>query len=195
MSYSDNVNAGNGAVITFTATADGNYKGELSFNFTIEKAAYDMSGVSFENATYIYDGSEKTLTITGTLPDGVTVEYTANTLTDAGSVEVTASFTGDKTNYNEIAVMTATLTIERAIPAYTLPEGLTATEGDTLADVALPDGWNWADDTLSVGEEGDNSFTAVYTPADTANYQEVSAELTVSVSAAATEDAGAVPGG
>lgn len=91
--------------------------------------------------------------------------------------------------------MTATLTIERAIPAYTLPEGLTATEGDTLADVALPDGWNWADDTLSVGEEGDNSFTAVYTPADTANYQEVSSELTVSVSAAATEDAGAVPGG
>ena len=154
-----------------------------------------MSGVSFTDASYIYDGSEKTLTITGTLPDGVTVEYTANTLTDAGSVEVTASFTGDKINYNEIAVMTATLTIERAIPAYTLPEGLTATEGDTLADVALPDGWNWADDTLSVGEEGDNSFTAVYTPADTANYQEVSAELTVSVSAAATEDAGAVPGG
>ncbi len=158
-------------------------------------AAFTMSGVSFTDASYIYDGSEKTLTITGTLPDGVTVEYTANTLTDAGSVEVTASFTGDKINYNEIAVMTATLTIERAIPAYTLPEGLTATEGDTLADVALPDGWNWADDTLSVGEEGDNSFTAVYTPADTANYQEVSAELTVSVSAAATEDAGAVPGG
>lgn len=158
-------------------------------------AAFTMSGVSFTDASYTYDGSEKTLTITGTLPDGVTVEYTANTLTDAGSVEVTASFTGDKTNYNEIAVMTATLTIERAIPAYTLPEGLTATEGDTLADVALPDGWNWADDTLSVGEEGDNSFTAVYTPADTANYQEVSAELTVSVSAAATEDAGAVPGG
>lgn len=184
VSYSNNVNAGNGAVITFTATADGNYKGELSFNFTIEKAAYDMSGVSFTDASYTYDGSEKTLTVTGTLPDGVTVEYTANTLTDAGSVEVTASFTGDTTNYNEIDPMTATLTIERAVPAYTLPEGLTATEGDILADVALPADWSWADDALSVGEEGDKGFTAIYTPADTANYEAVSVELTVAVQAA-----------
>ena len=68
--------------------------------------------------------AKKTLTVTGMLPDGVTVEYTANTLTDAGSVEVTASFTGDTKNYNEIDPMTATLTIERAVPAYTLPEGL-----------------------------------------------------------------------
>ena len=260
VSYSNNVNAGNGAVITFTATADGNYKGELSFNFTIEKAAYDMSvvsftdvsytydgsektltvtgmlpdgvtveytantltdagsvevtasftgdatnyneiadktatltinkatydmsGVSFTDASYTYDGSEKTLTITGTLPDGVTVEYTANTLTDAGSVEVTASFTGDTKNYNEIDPMTATLTIERAVPAYTLPEGLTATEGAILADVALPADWSWADDALSVGEEGDKGFMAIYTPADTANYEAVSVELTVAVQAA-----------
>ena len=184
VSYSNNVNAGNGAVITFTATADGNYKGELSFNFTIEKAAYDMSGVSFTDVSYTYDGSEKTLTVTGMLPDGVTVEYTANTLTDAGSVEVTASFTGDTKNYNEIDPMTATLTIERAVPAYTLPEGLTATEGDILADVALPADWSWADDALSVGEEGDKGFMAIYTPADTANYEAVSVELTVAVQAA-----------
>ena len=184
VSYSNNVNAGNGAVITFTATADGNYKGELSFNFTIEKAAYDMSGVSFTDVSYTYDGSEKTLTVTGMLPDGVTVEYTANTLTDAGSVEVTASFTGETKNYNEIDPMTATLTIERAVPAYTLPEGLTATEGDILADVALPEDWSWADDALSVGEEGDKGFMAIYTPADTANYEAVSVELTVAVQAA-----------
>ena len=108
-------------------------------------------------------------------------------------MEVTASFTGDTANYNAIADMTATLTVERAAPTYTLPEDLTATEGDTLADVALPDGWSWTDDTLSVGEAGDNSFAAVYTPADTVNYDTAQVQLTITVSAAA-EDIGTEPG-
>ena len=168
-------------------------QGTAEFTVTVEKADYDMSGISFSDATYTYDGSEKTLTITGTLPDGVSVEYTTNSLTDAGSVEVTASFTGDTANYNAIADMTATLTVERAAPTYTLPEDLTATEGDTLADVALPDGWSWTDDTLSVGEAGDNSFAAVYTPADTVNYDTAQVQLTITVSAAA-EDIGTEPG-
>ena len=174
-------------------TANYNAIADMTATLTVEKADYDMSGISFNDATYTYDGSEKTLMIAGTLPDGVSVEYTTNSLTDAGSVEVTASFTGDTANYNAIADMTAILTVERAAPTYTLPEDLTATEGDTLADVALPDGWSWTDDTLSVGEAGDNSFAAVYTPADTVNYDTAQVQLTITVSAAA-EDIGTEPG-
>mgnify|MGYP002169099856 FL=1 len=37
-------------------------------DFTITKATYNMTGVKFEDASYTYDGSEKTLTISGTLP-------------------------------------------------------------------------------------------------------------------------------
>ena len=169
VSYSNNVNAGNGAVITFTATADGNYKGELSFNFTIEKAAYDMSVVSFTDASYTYDGSEKTLTITGTLPDGVTVEYTANTLTDAGSVEVTASFTGDTTNYNEIADKTATLTINKA--TYDM-------SGVSFTDASYT--YDGSEKTLTVTGTLPDGVTVEYT----ANYEAVSVELTVAVQAA-----------
>ncbi|MCD8397392.1 MAG: YDG domain-containing protein, partial [Lachnospiraceae bacterium] len=97
-----------------TATiSESNYSltGTTTAKFKIARATYDMSGVSFVNMTYIYDGTEKTLTITGTLPDGVTVTYTDNTLTNIGSATATAIFTGDTNNYETIEPMTATLTV------------------------------------------------------------------------------------
>lgn len=87
---------------------------DVTFTFTIGKATYNMSGVSFESATYIYDGTEKELKITGTLPEGVSVSYTNNTLTNVGSTTATATFTGDDTNYEAISDMNATLTITAA---------------------------------------------------------------------------------
>ena len=157
-------------------------QGTAAFTVVIGKADYDMSGVSFEDATYTYDGGEKTLTVTGTLPEGVTVSYSANTLTDAGELEVTATFTGEDTdNYNAIDPMTATLTINKATPVYELPEGLTAKAGQTLSEIALPAGWAWEEAALSVGEAGEKTFAAVYTPADTANYAAARVALTVTV--------------
>ena len=82
----------------------------LTATLFIEKATYDMSGVSFNNQEYVYDATNKSLTISGTLPNGVTVIYSSNTLKDVGSLEVTASFTGNE-NYYPINDMTATLTI------------------------------------------------------------------------------------
>ena len=143
-----------------------------------------MSGIAFDDAAYTYDGTAKSLGIAGALPGGVAVEYAGNGQVGAGTYTVTASFTGDKDNYTGIEPMSATLTINKAVPSCELPENLTATAGQTLSEIALPEGWSWADDTLSVGEEGGNGFTAVYTPADTANYETVNAELTVAVQAA-----------
>ena len=185
VTYTNNGHA-NAGTYTVTAsftgdTANYNAIADMTATLTINKATYDMSGISFADATYTYDGSEKTLVITGTLPSGVTVSYTTNTLTNAGSIEVTASFIGDADNYNVIDNMVATLTIEKATPAYTLPESLTAIEGQTLADITLPEGWSWQDGTLSVGEAGENTFTAVYTPVDTDNYNVVTVEINVTV--------------
>ena len=74
---------------------------------------YDMSGVSFADATYTYDGQEHKIEITGTLPKGVTVAYTNNTLTNVGEVTATAIFTGDD-SFNPIPSMTAKLKITPA---------------------------------------------------------------------------------
>ena len=53
--------------------------------------------------------------------------------------------------------------------------------GQTLADVTLPAGWAWNDDTLSVGDVGNNTFAATYTPEDTDNFNTLSQDLTVTV--------------
>ena len=95
-----------------TLTGSGNYAGSttLTATLTISKATYDLSGVKFEDKTVEYDGKEHKIEITGTLPEGVTVEYTNNTGVNAGKYKATATFKGNE-NYNEIASMNATLTI------------------------------------------------------------------------------------
>ncbi|MEI3141433.1 MAG: S-layer homology domain-containing protein [Lawsonibacter sp.] len=98
------------------------------------KADYDMSGVSFEDATYPYDGKEKTLEITGQLPEGVTVSYENNTLTNAGSVRAKAEFTvADTEHYNEIDEGLYADLATKATPTITIkPDQATLTGSGTV---------------------------------------------------------------
>ena len=77
----------------------------------IAKATHDMSGVSFDDATFTYDGTPKSIFVTGDLPEGVMTNYTGNGQTEVGSYGVTVSFTVDEVNYNPIDSWTRTLTI------------------------------------------------------------------------------------
>jgi len=110
--------------VKVTVAADDDYgKVSETANFTIAKAEYDMSNVYFEDVTYVYDGDEKTIKIDETtLPEGVSVKYTDNKLTKVGSIEVTATFTGDSNNYEAIEPMTATLTVVEESSLIKLPE-------------------------------------------------------------------------
>lgn len=114
-----------------------------TIRWKISKAELDLSGISFEDATFFYDGTPKSLAISGDLPDGVTVSYTGNEWTQPGAYTVTATFAVDGDDYIVPDDMTATLTIMRsvAIPAgvpglvYTAAEqtGVAAGEGYTLS--------------------------------------------------------------
>jgi uncharacterized repeat protein (TIGR02543 family) len=73
-----------------------------------------MDGITFEGETYTYDGTSKSLLITGTLPDGVTVSYVGNDETNAGTYTVIAKFSGDADNYEPIEDKTANLQINKA---------------------------------------------------------------------------------
>ncbi len=76
----------------------------------------------------------------------------------------------------------STITIQlKKIPSYTIPRGLTATVGDTLAKVTLPEGFTWKDAAQDVGAEGTNTFEAVYTPQDTDEYATISVYIPVKV--------------
>lgn len=68
-----------------------------------------FDGVKFENATFDYDGVEKTITVTG-LPEGAEVVYTNNKGTDAGVYNAKAVVTKEGYERKEL---TATLTINK----------------------------------------------------------------------------------
>ena len=97
---------------TFKGNANYNDIPAMSATLTVEKISYDMTGVTFKDLTIPYDGEEHTFEVTGTLPEGVSVEYTNNKLTNVGTLEVTATFKGNP-NYNDIPAMSATLTVEK----------------------------------------------------------------------------------
>ena len=77
------------------------------------------------------------------------------------------------------------ISIAKADPSITALSGLTATYGDTLVDVELPlitDGsWAWEDETVSVGDVGENYFDAIFTPKDTKNYKKTTVSVLVKV--------------
>lgn len=84
----------------------------LSMTVSIQQAPFSTLGIKFESKTVPYTGDLKTITITGSLPDGITVSYDNNTGTDAGVYEATATFSGAKIgNYSGVETMHATLYI------------------------------------------------------------------------------------
>ena len=177
------VNAGEYTVTAAFTGDSANYNAipDMTAKLTIAKADYDMSDITFEDGSFTYDGQAHSLVISGTLPTGVSVTYAGNDKTNAGEYTVTATFVGDYDNYIAIPDITATLTIAKAAPAYTAPTDLTVVAEGTLADIALPDGWAWKDGTVRLTETGEYKAVAVYTAADTANYNPVEVELTITV--------------
>ena len=118
---------------------------------------------------------------------------------NAGTYTMRAMIAGTQ-NYDSFTTADVQFTVAKATPdftnsvAYTKPTGLTATYGQTLADVTLTnpagnlDGtWSWMDSTVSVGNVSTTAktFKAKFTPKDTANYNTVeNIELDVTVNKA-----------
>lgn len=92
--------------------------GEYDYSYSVEitvlppfmrSGTIDLSGVRFEGASLAYDGEEHQLTISTSLPHGVTVKYLNNALTEVGRVEAVAVFFDE--NGNEIERRYAVLVI------------------------------------------------------------------------------------
>lgn len=166
--------------VSFTGDAD-NYNAipDMTAILTIDKATYDMSGVTFNERTITY-GESGYMEIEGTLPDGVSVSYENNGKMDAGTYEVIAHFAGDSANYNIIPDMTATLTINKAAAWYTL--GIIDFRYDGQAHSFVP-----FHATGEVTYTSTNSFvhagthTVTFTVAGNKNYYEASYTATFTI--------------
>ena len=143
------------------------------------KPVYKLpANVTFEDLIVVYDGNVHSITVQN-LPQGIEAIYTNNTGVNAGRYDASVVLVlsdSMKGTYSSVepASMTATLTIKQATPSYTIPTGLTAKVGQTLADVKLPKGFAFESSlTTSVGPVGYNAFWVSYTPEDTVNYKTV----------------------
>jgi hypothetical protein len=172
------------ANITVSATATGaNYQGTKDSTATtaVAKATYAMGEVTFSNYAMAYDGDPKSIQITGTLPSGVSVSYSGNGQTNAGTYTVTAHFTGDSTNYETIPNKTATLTIAKAVLTGSISITGTAAYGQVLT--AVPSLTNTGTPTYQWKRNGNAISGATGT-----TYTLVSADIgsTITVTATAT---------
>ena len=125
--------------------------------------------------------------------DGATgASYTVPTGLSAGNYYyccyVTAKRTGNSNTQTAVSDVATVTVSKKALDR--LPEDLTAVYGQTLADVELPDGWTW-DDPLAtkVGNAGENTFPATFTPTDTLNYETVTKTLSITVAKASLSSA------
>ncbi|MCL2088900.1 MAG: Ig-like domain-containing protein [Oscillospiraceae bacterium] len=76
----------------------------------------------------------------------------------------------DSKNYKTVSGVDVRVTVAKADPVYAIPAGLTAMVNSTLSSVTLPAGWRWESPADLVGGAGIQTHMAVFTPADTANY-------------------------
>ena len=124
-----------------TLTGDAYQTLVLTATLTITDSRPAITGVTFDGATFAYDGTEKKIEVTGNIPDGVTVAYENNTATDAGTYQAKAKLTADA---YQTLTLTATLKIEKAVVTGVTFDGATFTYDGTEKTIEvtgdIPDG-------------------------------------------------------
>ena len=139
---SDGVNAGL-RTVSVVSLSNENYKLPESYSatYTISKAEYDMSSISFDDIEVTYNGNKQYPEITGNIDDIVGLDNTTPRIKEydgyainvsEGKVEVIVYFETDSNNYNAPEEMSAYVTI--------LPVGL---DVELSSDVTLSTGYNY----------------------------------------------------
>lgn len=147
-------------------SGDNSGSGDSSSSGGGSPALPEMSGITFDDATYDYDGMVKSLTVVGT-PEGASVSYENNGKTDAGVYNVTAKITKDGyKNWTK----TAKLTINKATLGEFTFDG-DSFEYDTAPHSISVTGFLPGGEVIvySGGEDGKNTATNVGVYEITAN--------------------------
>lgn len=156
---------------TITITAKPTATGVAAFSLT--------PPADNQMAVYTQDGSTQLSQAVNPDSKGVYTMTLDSTKLGAGTHTLMVKFTGN--DNLAAASQEITVIINKADPTVSIPTGLTAVIGSTLKDVTLPSGWAWKAPDTDVGNVGEHGFPAVFTPADTANYNTREVSLTVSV--------------
>ncbi|MBQ5800760.1 MAG: hypothetical protein IIW20_02650, partial [Clostridia bacterium] len=147
---------------------------------------FDAEDVVFENAEFVYDGTEKTITSPTKIPKNVSLVYENNAATEVGVYETKVSVYNVKKN-ELLAEKTATLTIKKAVydmSAVKLENKEFTYNGkphSLVLDGALPDGVSVSYSDNSYINAGTYSVVANF-KGDEKNYEpikEMTAEMII----------------
>ncbi|MBQ5319020.1 MAG: bacterial Ig-like domain-containing protein [Oscillospiraceae bacterium] len=181
---------GDAGIKTFPATytvADPNYKDvTVNLGVVVSPKTISISGVTVNNKNY--DGTTNAVVSTVTFNNVINddnVDYTATAVfadKNAGADKsVTVVVTVSSKNYTlDSDTITTTATINKINPDTTIPTTVSAITDQPLSSVKLPDNWAW--DNVAVIPVNGQKYGATYTPADTTNYNTLTAQITVTVS-------------
>ncbi len=121
-----------------------------------------LDSIEYKDAARDYSGKEEKLEISGELPDNVTVEYTNNTLTEAGTTQATAHFL----YYGrELETRTATLSLTGQVEKVLTTDKDVYKYGDDIMVTATGDKHDWValykkDDVI--GSTKDGGIESIY---------------------------------
>ena len=122
----------------------------LKTTVVVGPAAIDSSMFKLKSAALCYTGEAiEPVVSSDVVPEGsYTVTYLDNV--DAGTATAVITGSGYWTGSCEVEFQ-----IARAAASYELPTGLTATAGQKLSDVELPEGFSWDDPSAYIGSTGE----------------------------------------
>lgn len=167
-----------------TATISGGFYATTTATATLTIIQPSLSGITFTDKTFVYDGTQKKIEITGKLMEGATVKYeirgvngesvdknATNGTTEVGVYEVTAIFGGNLAGNTLVAY----LTILKATHRITLKNVSTTYDGkDHSIEVpSIPIGITIASSSLT-GKEYDNNHNLTKNVSATENGRIVS---------------------
>lgn len=134
----------------------------LSATLVINKIDYDLSTIAFVDKSVIYNAEPHTITMTGTLPVGLTTQNTVY-FTNVGEHTVWLVFINASANYNTPESISATLTINPKTLTVSLVEDEFTYTGEEFTVEATVDGEE-GDDTVVVTLTGNkNTLAGNYT--------------------------------
>lgn len=149
----------------------------------------DISGVRWESEEFTYNGKPQGPVLTGDIPDGVTVTKTGDSAVYAGNYTASAAFTlADGYSPEEYVLISGDVikkdwSIKKAPKPSNTPSDTieTAYASRKIADVALPENWEWEETakTLELAEGVPTEATALYKGEDAGNYETESVTIRV----------------
>ncbi|MBQ8371354.1 MAG: leucine-rich repeat domain-containing protein [Clostridia bacterium] len=157
---------------TYTVKAkfyrDGSYLDgkDMTATLTVAKADYDMSGISLGSMSVLGDGEAHSVYISGTLPEGVSVSYEGNGVSEFGKHTVIATFTADTKNHNPIPPMESSIIIMRSdLEGITFADATVKYDGTVKSisiDGTLPEGVSVEYSPADITEVGEYAVTASF---------------------------------